>query len=230
MELDFEGSIHVIFGPMFSGKSTELLRRMRRYSIAKRRCLVLKYKRDVRYADVEMLATHDKVTMVARPCIELHEAIEEVKDYDVVGVDEGQFFPDVVEFCETCANMGKIVIVAALDGTFQRKAFNTILNLVPLAESVTKLKSICSVCTKEAAFSKRIVSGDEVEVIGGSDTYMAVCRHCYHLHHDAHEKVTKKAISIIERNRSPASFIPIDSLSVAPINQGIKANHRGRDI
>ncbi|KAK2112168.1 hypothetical protein P7K49_011915 [Saguinus oedipus] len=88
-------------------------------------------------------------------------------------------FPDIVEFCEAMANAGKTVIVAALDGTFQRKAFGTILNLVPLAESVVKLTAVCMECFREAAYTKRLGTEKEVEVIGGADKYHSVCRLCY---------------------------------------------------
>lgn len=88
-------------------------------------------------------------------------------------------FPDIVEFSETMANEGKTVIVAALDGTFQRKAFGSILNLVPLAESVVKLTAVCMECFREAAYTKRLGVEKEVEVIGGADKYHSVCRLCY---------------------------------------------------
>ena len=97
----------------------------------------------------------------------------------MIGVDEGQFFPDVVKFCEDVAELGKTVIVSALDGDFRRKPFGSILELIPLAEYVVKLSAVCMICTADAAFSKRIVEGDEVEKIGGSDMYVAVCRKCY---------------------------------------------------
>uniref|UniRef100_A0A8C3RPY5 Thymidine kinase n=1 Tax=Chelydra serpentina TaxID=8475 RepID=A0A8C3RPY5_CHESE len=90
-----------------------------------------------------------------------------------------QFFPDIVEFCEAMANVGKTVIVAALDGTFQRKAFGSILNLVPLAESVVKLNAVCMECYREASYTKRLGAEREVEVIGGSDKYHMVCCVCY---------------------------------------------------
>ncbi|KAF2975812.1 hypothetical protein EK904_005888, partial [Melospiza melodia maxima] len=88
-------------------------------------------------------------------------------------------FPDIVEFCEKMANTGKTVIVAALDGTFQRKAFGSILNLVPLAESVVKLNAVCMECFREASYTKRLGAEREVEVIGGADKYHSVCRACY---------------------------------------------------
>ncbi|XP_026214681.1 thymidine kinase, cytosolic [Anabas testudineus] len=172
------GQIQVIFGPMFSGKSTELMRRVRRFQIAQYHCLVIKYAKDTRYSDKGM-ATHDKNTMAAIPANCLVDVKSLALQACVIGIDEGQFFPDVVEFCEEMANLGKVIIVAALDATFQRKPFGNILNLVPLAESVVKLHAVCMQCYKEAAYTKRIGAEKEVEVIGGADKYQAVCRKCY---------------------------------------------------
>jgi len=119
----------------------------------------------------------------AHPCSTLAEVGETATDYEVIGIDEGQFFPDIVTFSEQMANMGKIVIIAALDGTFQRKPFNNILELIPLAEDVTKLTAVCTYCQKDASFSKRIGKETEVEVIGGADKYVAVCRGCFYAEH-----------------------------------------------
>ncbi|XP_014842061.1 PREDICTED: thymidine kinase, cytosolic [Poecilia mexicana] len=172
------GQIQIIFGPMFSGKSTELMRRVRRFQVAQYKCLVIKYAKDIRYSDSGM-ATHDKNTMEAVPATCLEDVRSAALKACVIGIDEGQFFPDTVEFCEEMANLGKTVIVAALDGTFQRKPFGNILNLVPLAESVVKLHAVCMQCYKEAAYTKRLGAEKEVEVIGGADKYQAVCRKCY---------------------------------------------------
>lgn len=171
------GQIQVILGPMFSGKSTELMRRVRRFQIAQYKCLVIKYAKDTRYSN--SFSTHDRNTMDALPACLLRDTAQEALGAAVIGIDEGQFFPDVVEFCEAMANAGKTVIVAALDGTFQRKAFGTILNLVPLAESVVKLTAVCMECFREAAYTKRLGLEKEVEVIGGADKYHSVCRQCY---------------------------------------------------
>uniref|UniRef100_A0A3P9BLI9 Thymidine kinase n=1 Tax=Maylandia zebra TaxID=106582 RepID=A0A3P9BLI9_9CICH len=157
--------------------STELMRRVRRFQIAQYNCLVIKYAKDTRYSDTGM-ATHDN-TMEAVPANCLTDVRPLALRACVIGIDEGQFFPDAVEFCEEMANLGKTIIVAALDGTFQRKAFGNILNLVPLAESVVKLHAVCMQCFKEAAYTKRIGAEKEVEVIGGADKYQAVCRKCY---------------------------------------------------
>ena len=146
--------------------------------------MIVKYAKDVRY-DEEGIATHCGMKIPATvSTTKLEEITNNIlkEDYDVIGIDEGQFFPDVVTWAEKMANLGKVVVVAALDGTFQRKPFGNILSLIPLAEEVTKLKAVCMNCFDEAAFSKRITSDDEgkVEVIGGADKYMAVCRACFH--------------------------------------------------
>ncbi|XP_068606871.1 thymidine kinase, cytosolic [Brachionichthys hirsutus] len=172
------GQIQVIFGPMFSGKSTELMRRVRRFQVAQYDCLVIKYAKDTRYSDTGM-ATHDQSIMEALPANRLADLRPLALQACVIGIDEAQFFPGAVEFCEEMANLGKTVIVAALDGTFQRKPFGNILNLVPLAESVVKLHAVCMQCYKEAAYTKRIGTEQEVEVIGGADKYQAVCRKCF---------------------------------------------------
>lgn len=184
-----KGQIQVIFGPMFSGKTTELIRRLKRYQIANHQCLIIKYAHDTRYTS-NGLATHDRQTLSAVSTTELSSLKNEAEAYSVIGIDEGQFFPDTVTFSEEMANKGKIVIVAALDGTYQRKGFGDILQLVPLAESVIKLTAVCMLCFEEASYTKRIGNETELEVIGGTDKYMAVCRNCYEI--DVSEKQQQK--------------------------------------
>ena len=123
---------------MFSGKSTNLLLRIRRLIIAEKKCVVLKYKHDNRYSENEM-STHDKSMIEAIPCSSMSEVGHVLENYDIIGVDEGQFFHDIVEESERLAMAGKTVIISALDATFERKAFGRILELVPLAEKITKL-------------------------------------------------------------------------------------------
>ena len=163
---------------MFSGKSSELARRIRRMGYAKKSCVVIKYAKDVRYSETEA-ATHDKIFFPAISALALENVKSAVRNFDVIGIDECQFFNDVVEFAEEMANEGKVVICAGLDSTFQRKSFGRMLELIPLAEQVTKLTAVCMLCGAEAAFSKRIGSETEVEVIGGSEKYVASCRKCF---------------------------------------------------
>ncbi|KAF0685970.1 Aste57867_22222 [Aphanomyces stellatus] len=164
---------------MFSGKSTELIRRMRRYQHAQLKCLVVKSKIDDRYTSESLVSTHDRQMMKANALKRLDEMGEEYMNYDVIGIDEGQFFADLNMFCDQAANKGKIVIVAALDGTFERKPFPHVCELIPKAENVTKLSAVCAICGSDAAFTRRLVSSTAVELVGGSESYQPVCRNCF---------------------------------------------------
>jgi thymidine kinase len=105
--------------------------------------------------------------------------LKDLESVDCIGIDEGQFFDDIVEFCELNANKGKVVIVSALDSNFKKEAFGKILDLIPKCEEVTKLKAVCMICFKEASFSKRICKNEDEILIGGSNEYISVCRKCY---------------------------------------------------
>lgn len=125
---------------------------------------------------------------------------ERCKAYNVIAIDEGQFFPDLVEFAEKLANEGHVVIVAALDGTFQRKPFGSVLELIPLAEKVDKLSAVCIDCGKEAAFTRRTVESNEIELIGGEECYKPVCRKCFNQVKsiEVKEREALKSISVNE--------------------------------
>ncbi|CAG9331227.1 unnamed protein product [Blepharisma stoltei] len=178
-----KGEIQVIYGPMFSGKSTELLRRIRRYRVRNDSCILLKTK-DNRYAnDEDKVVTHDLFNFLdAFSCDSLYESDVVSDTHDVIGIDEGQFFPDIIPFVEDMANRGKIVIVACLDSDFRREPFGTICQLIAKAERVTKLCSICHYCKGDAAFTARLSSEQAVKVIGGADKYKPVCRTCFFSH------------------------------------------------
>lgn len=169
------------------------MRRLKRYQFAKHSCLIVKYQRDTRYTEEENIATHDKQTMSAVSCLNLSTLVKSghVDQVSIIGIDEGQFFPDTVSFAEEMANRGKTVIVAALDGTFQRQGFGDILRLIPMSESVIKLTAVCMICCAEAAFTKRIGQEKELEVIGGPEKYMAVCRVCYRENDDSGDSESK---------------------------------------
>ena len=174
------GHIQVIFGPMFSGKTSELLRRVRRYQIRKDECLLLKTL-DKRYSnDLNKVITHDKVNYLeALGCERLYDMYDHAMLADIIGIDEGQFFPDIIEFAEEMANNGKVVIIASLDSDYKRDPFGNICSLVAKAESVTKLSSICISCKGEACFTARVTPETDVKVIGGRNKYKPVCRSCY---------------------------------------------------
>jgi thymidine kinase len=193
----YTGNIQLILGPMFAGKSSELLRRVSRYQIAKKSCILIKYIHDNRY-DNRCIATHDHYikndgtqTIATQ---ELFTVQHMTQDYEVIGIDEGQFFIDLLPFCEQAANNGKIVIVSALDGDFLRKPFGSVCDLIPLAEHVVKLKAVCMMCQRDAAFSRRLTTEQQTEVIGGADKYIAVCRKCYNMSVDLSPQKKKRSI------------------------------------
>lgn len=175
------GRIELIIGPMFAGKTTELMRRLRRENFARRSCFVIKYSKDVRYSK-DSMASHDKATLQVNAAV---ESLAEVRDawqsFDVIGIDEGQFFPDLVRFATTAADAGKTVIISALDGDFRRKPFGQVCDIIPHSESVDKLTAVCMLChTRPGTFTRRIVQGHtEQELIGGADAYMSTCRECF---------------------------------------------------
>ncbi|CAI2380828.1 unnamed protein product [Moneuplotes crassus] len=170
--------ISLITGPMFAGKTTELLSRISTHKANGLKCLLIKYNKDERYGS-DVVQTHDKVKMDAISCNELAEVSLNAEYYDVIGVDEGQFFEDIAEFSEKMANKGKEVIIAALSGTFERKNFAKIPDLLPIAEEIVKLSADCSECPNPASFTLRKSQSKETVLIGGSEVYKPVCRTCY---------------------------------------------------
>lgn len=171
--------------------TTELCRRGRRYSVSGKSCVYVKHSKDVRYAGNACLVTHDQSTAAAAGALRTSDGrtlvVEKLMDhfgalmtYDVILIDEGQFFDDLDEFAEQAANLGKIVVVAALDGDFNRRPFGRIPWMLSLAEDVTKLSAVCVVCHENAAFSLRTVASQELVLVGGKESYVAVCRKCHH--------------------------------------------------
>jgi thymidine kinase len=181
----YGGSINLIFGSMFSGKTSEIIRQADRYMIAKKKCIMIKWKGDNRYTDEAYVKTHSGLSFPCLLCDDnsLNQHIDENKfaDYDVILIDEGSFFHTIVNACEKLANQGFKVIIASLIGTFQREPFNQIIYLTPKAESITMLTAICMKCFKDGAtFTARTTNEKEVEIVGGSESYMSVCRECYY--------------------------------------------------
>jgi len=176
------GAIHLIVGPMFAGKTTALLQRVRKEADAGRRVGLVKSDKDTRYG-VAAVVSHDGVQMpcVAAPSLATfreHIGEEEYKQMEVIGIDEAQFFDDLLDFCQGAADLdNKTVIVAGLDGDFLRRKFGSALDLIPLADSVTKLHARCELCGQPALFTFRKTGDTKTEVIGGADVYMPVCRH-----------------------------------------------------
>lgn len=182
-EMDKIGEIQVIMGPMWSGKSSELLRRYRLYQL-KYRCCMIKHCIDNRYSEDKSVVTHDKLkcnSNVIECDNNIMSCINEASSYEVICVDEGQFFNNLIQFCEKLANEGSTVIVAGLDGDFHRKPFGEILQLIPLSERVTKLSAICDFehCKNNASFTFRTGNEGNIVMVGGADKYKAYCRKHY---------------------------------------------------
>ncbi|KAG9443596.1 hypothetical protein H6P81_014936 [Aristolochia fimbriata] len=178
------GEIHVIVGPMFAGKTTALLRRLQSECDNGRKVAVIKSNKDTRYG-LDSVVTHDGVKM---PCwalpdlttLKIKLGAEEYEQLDVIGIDEAQFFGDLYDFCCKAADHdGKVVIVAGLDGDYLRRNFGSVLDVIPLADSVTKLTARCELCGKRAFFTLRKTEETQTELIGGADVYMPVCRRHY---------------------------------------------------
>jgi thymidine kinase len=175
---DYSGKIELIIGPMFSGKTTTLLTKYRRYMIAGKKVLLVKNDRDTRY-DVKKISTHDGVTVDAICCNKLSKLDEDISKFEVICIDEIQFYPDAVKYVDKWANMGLVVIASGLNGTFERKPFEVISQLIPMVENITFLTAVCKKTGMDAVFSKRL-SNDKSEIlIGGEDLYQATSRRIY---------------------------------------------------
>lgn len=165
---------------MFSGKSEELVRRLRRALIARQRIQVFKPRTDTRHED-ELLVTRDKRALAARSVAnseELRRALE--PDVQVVGIDEAQFFDAaLVELVTELADRGVRVIVAGLDQDYRRQPFGPMPRILALAEFVDKVHAVCVRCGALAHYSQRIAGGDEQVQVGDSEAYEARCRNCY---------------------------------------------------
>ncbi|KAL4368212.1 hypothetical protein GQ457_05G034060 [Hibiscus cannabinus] len=178
------GEIHVIVGPMFAGKTTTLLRRIQAESNNGRTVAVIKSSKDTRYG-LDSIVTHDGMKL---PCWALANlslfrqkiGTDAYDQLEVIGIDEAQFFEDLYDFCcEAADHDGKTVIVAGLDGDYLRRSFGSVLDIIPIANSVMKLTARCEVCGKQAQFTLRKTDERETELIGGADVYMPVCRQHY---------------------------------------------------
>ncbi len=177
---EFSGSIEVICGSMFSGKTEELIRRLKRAQIAKLNVEIFKPKTDTRY-DETAVVSHDLNSIQSTP-VESSAAILLLgTNTQVVGIDEAQFFDDELpEVCNKLALKGIRVIVAGLDMDFQGKPFGPMPDLMAIAEHVTKVNAVCMQCGSPAVYSYRTVASEAKVLLGEKDSYEPRCRACYH--------------------------------------------------
>ncbi|MCK5847333.1 MAG: thymidine kinase [Bacteroidales bacterium] len=173
------GWIEVVCGSMFSGKTEELIRRLKRAKIAKQKVEIFKPAVDVRYDD-EKVVSHDKNEINSTPVTTSEAILLMANDMDVVGIDEAQFFDESLPaVCNELANRGVRVIVAGLDMDFKGKPFGPMPELLAIAEHVTKVHAICMRCGKLAQVSHRTVVSDKLVMLGETDSYEPLCRGCY---------------------------------------------------
>lgn len=187
MEITNEpGWIEVITGPMFAGKSEELIRRLRRLDYAKKKYLVFKPQIDNRYSQTDVVS-HIKNKVKAIPIKDVNEILHyDVSKVNAVAIDEVQFFSmDAVRVADLLANQGIRVICAGLDMDFRGEPFPVVANLMAKAEDITKLTAICVKCGAPATMTQRIVNGipasydEPIVVVGAAESYEPRCRHCH---------------------------------------------------
>ena len=183
------GWIECICGSMFSGKSEELLRRIKRGVIAKQKILLFKPSIDNRYEE-NMVSTHNGNSYESVNIDKAEQIYDYIidKKYDIIGIDEVQFFDEkIVEVINKLADDGIRVIVAGLDMDFKAEPFHPMPEIMAVSEMVTKLHAVCNKCGKEASRSQRLINGepakydDPIVVIGASESYEARCRHCHEI-------------------------------------------------
>ncbi len=175
-----QGWIEVIVGSMFSGKSEELIRRLRRAQIARQKVQIFKPAIDVRYGD-DHIVSHSEMRIPSQAVRHARELLAAVQaDTEVVGIDEGQFFDaELPDVCNALADQGKRVIVAGLDQDYLGKPFEPMPRLLAIAEYITKTLAICMVCGGPANHTQRLVASRERVLVGAGDSYEARCRHCF---------------------------------------------------
>jgi thymidine kinase len=174
-----EMGLSIIMGNMFSGKTSELIRRLKRLKVIGKKVLVVNSAKDTRSPD-EVLKTHDNVKFNCHKVYDLFDIIytDEFDEADIIAVDEAQFFPRLKKFVECVLVTGKTIILTGLDGDSYQRKFGELIDCIPLASEVTKLSALCMVCNNgnPGPFTQRKVADRTLELIGGSDMYSAVCR------------------------------------------------------
>lgn len=182
------GYLELIIGPMFSGKTSELLQIYKKCKFCNINVAIINHKFDNRYHDT-MLSSHDKIMA---PCLQASElnslwaddvenlSYKILREADVILINEGQFFPDLYEVVIDMLQHKKKIYICGLDGDFERKKFGSVLDLIPICDNIIKLKSLCSLCKDgtPGIFSMRL-SNEKTQTVVGSDNYIPVCRSCY---------------------------------------------------
>jgi len=171
-------------GPMFSEKTSEIVRHIKRAKIAGLKCIIIKFEEDNRYGDDNVIYTHDGVTLRPSDNLRIVKTLKlsdiELTDEKVIAIDEGQFFDDIPEIVDKWMREERRIYISALDGDYLRRPFGRISELIPLCTHITKLSGICTLCKKNnSSYTLRIVPGNNQKDIGTTDKYMSTCLQCY---------------------------------------------------
>ena len=185
-------SIKLYIGPMFSGKTTNMILNVQKETFTMTPALIVKWRGDNRYGDGDVVYTHslisqtndighDHKAQIRVICAEKLEEVDGTLTEEIIGIDEGQFFPDLIEYCNKWVNQGRKIIIAALDGDYLRRPFGQICELIPNCESITKCTGVCMICKKnDSVFTSRIdKTNTKLISEGGVGQYLGVCRACY---------------------------------------------------
>jgi thymidine kinase len=176
------GTIKIIIGCMYAGKTSRVITEYKKWESISRKAVCINFVGDTRYGSDAQLYSHDLHKVECVKVNMLNQVnYEDIKDADIILINEGQFFLDLIEYCLLwCEKYGKNIIVSGLDGDFQRKPFGPLLDLIPYSDSVEKINAFCTICKNgtEASFTCRLTQETE-QVVIGSDNYAALCRYHY---------------------------------------------------
>jgi len=169
---------------MFSGKTHALINIAKMNKLLDRKVLIINFEEDSRYSESNKITTHDNISLDCVSCGKDILSMKDTKEFlesEIICINEGQFFQNLVQFCVDACSKNKLVYVCGLDGDYLKRPFGEILNLIPHCETVYKLHAICMSCKNGtlASFTKRIISSEELVLIGSTGSYIPVCRHCY---------------------------------------------------
>ncbi len=214
------GWIEVVCGSMFSGKTEELIRRLKRAQFAQQRVEIFKPALDQRFSQEEVVS-HNETTIPSTPVDTADQILLLVGEASVIGIDEAQFFGiELLAVCQRLADEGKRVIVAGLDQDYLGQPFEPIPQLMAVAEHVTKLHAICMQCGAPANHSQRLSGGDQRVLLGAQDTYEPRCRRCFERPEAAAQTTAPEPTREDEDTDDAPAALPLIQEECSPIDDG----------
>ena len=176
------GKIHLFIGPMFSGKTTRLRNSIQKLKNQNLKTILVNYNNKKYIKEESQLITHDLIREDCLSCENLTDILIQLINYDVIGIDEGQFFSDLLEICDTLTRFGKIIFIAALSSNDQMKPYDNISNLIPFVDKIKLMKSYCFFCHKQAGFNLKIKKSKNIFIEERKENYKPVCKNCFYIH------------------------------------------------